>query len=55
MDETALFMDETAHFLDENVTFQSYGSIGHFMDERAKLMGKKNTSRNHFVFRFHSV
>ena len=44
MDETALFMDETAHFMDENVTFQSYGSKGHFMDETAKLMKKKNTS-----------
>ncbi len=41
MDETALFMDETAHFMDENVTFQSYGSKGHFMDEMAILMGKK--------------
>jgi hypothetical protein len=41
MDETALFMDETAHFMDENVTFQSYGSKGHFMDETAKLMEKK--------------
>jgi hypothetical protein len=35
MDETALFMEETAHFMDENVTFQSYGSKGHFMDETA--------------------
>jgi hypothetical protein len=41
MDETALFMDETAHFMDENVTFQSYGSKGHFMDETAILMEKK--------------
>ena len=41
MDETALFMDETALFMDENVTFQSYGSKGHFMDETAKLMEKK--------------
>ncbi len=44
MDETAPFIDETAHFLDETVTFQSYGSKGHFMDETAKLMKKKNTS-----------
>ena len=34
-------MDETAHFMDENVTFQSYGSKGHFMDETAKLMENK--------------
>jgi hypothetical protein len=38
-------MDETALFMDENVTFQSYGSKGHFMDETAKLMEKKNTSQ----------
>ncbi len=38
-------MDETAHFMDENVTIQSYGLKGHFMDETAKLMEKKNTSR----------
>jgi hypothetical protein len=37
-------LDETAHFMDENVTFQSYGSKGHFMDETAKLMRKKITA-----------
>ncbi len=45
MDETAHVMNETAHFMDENITFQSYGSKGQFMDETAKLMEKKNTSQ----------
>jgi hypothetical protein len=52
MDETAHFMYETAHFMDENVTFQSYGSKGHLIDETAKLM-EKQYQLNIMMFLYH--